>query len=163
MTQLSKNLSLQEVTNSDTAKRLGISNIPTEAHLKNLVLVAENVFQKIRDHFGKPINVSSGYRSAALNEATPGSSATSQHSKGEALDLDMDSLNNGVTNRMIFEYIKDNLKFDQLIAEYPENGNPSWVHVSYSSSGKQRNQILVCKRKNGSPSYSPFTNLNDLK
>lgn len=59
----------------------------------------------------------------------------------------MDSLNNGVTNRMIFEYIKDNLKFDQLIAEYTENGNPSWVHVSYSSSGKQRNQILVCKRK----------------
>lgn len=163
MTQLSKNLTLQEVTRSNTAKRLGILNNPTDIHLKNLKLIAENIFQKIRDHFGKPINISSGYRSAALNEATPGSSPTSQHATGEALDIDMDSMNNGVSNRMIFDYIKDNLKFDQLIAEYPEKGNPSWVHVSYSSDGKQRNQILVCKRKNGRPNYTPFKSSKDLE
>jgi zinc D-Ala-D-Ala carboxypeptidase len=156
--KISEHLSLNEVINSATAKRLGIDNTPTEEHLKNLKLLAEKVFEPIRNHFEKPIGVSSGYRSKALNSATPGASATSQHSSGEALDLDQDGLATGVTNKMVFDFIKDNLEFDQLIWEYGTNANPDWVHVSYESSGKQRKQILRCARVGGKPKYSPFNN-----
>ena len=153
---ISENLTLSEVTNSMTAKRLGINNNPTPEHLANLKLVAEKVFEPIRKHFGKAIKVSSGYRSAALNAATPGSSSTSQHCSGEALDLDQDTMKNGITNKQIFDFIKDNLEFDQLIWEYGTDQNPDWVHVSYESKGKQRKQILRCKRVNGRPSYTKY-------
>ena len=156
MEMISEHLSLKEVTKSDNAKRLGINNAPTPDHLKNLKLVAEKVFEPIRSHFGKPIGVSSGYRSQALNEATPGSSSTSQHCSGEALDLDQDSMNNGITNKMVFDYIKDNLQFDQLIWEYGDSKNPDWVHVSYESTGKQRKQILKCVRVAGKGKYLPY-------
>ena len=138
--KLSKNLNLAEVTRSETAKRRKIDNAPTDEHIENLKILAANIFQPMRDHFGKPIYISSGYRSEALNKAIKGSK-TSQHCKGEALDIDNDNANNGVTNRDIFEFIRDNLKFDQLINEFPVKGNPSWVHVSYSKT-QQRNQIL---------------------
>lgn len=154
--QLSEHLSLNEVTTSGTAKRLGINNTPTTEHLNNLKLVAENVFEPIRKHFGKPIKVSSGYRSKALNDATPGSSSTSQHCSGEALDLDQDGMTTGVTNKMVFDYIKDNLNFDQLIWEFGTDSNPDWVHVSWESTGKQRKIILKATRVNGSPKYSPW-------
>lgn len=153
---LSKNLTLVEVTNSDTAKRLGIKNEPTPQHLESLKILAEKVFQPIRDHFGKPIHVSSGYRSKELNKHTPGSSSTSQHSKGEALDLDQQTMTTGITNRMVFDYIKDNLEFDQLIFEYGTTFEPDWVHVSYKSKGKQRKMILRSTRVNGEPHYAPF-------
>jgi len=149
--KLSKNLSLIEVTNSNTAKRKGISNQPTEEHLVALKTLAENIFQPIRDHFGCPIWVSSGYRSAALNKAI-GGSKTSQHMKGEALDLDMDG-KEGPTNAEIFHYIKDNLPFDQLIWEFGSNDSPDWVHVSYSISGKQRGRILKAKRNSAGKTY----------
>ena len=154
--QLSEHLSLNEVTTSGTAKRLGIDNTPTQEHLNNLKLVAENVFEPIRKHFGKPIKVSSGYRSKALNDATPGSSSTSQHCSGEALDLDQDGMTTGVTNKMVFDYIKDNLNFDQLIWEFGTDSNPDWVHVSWESTGKQRKMILKATRVNGAPKYSPW-------
>ena len=153
--KLSEHLSLAEVTKSNTAKRLGIDNTPTAEHLANLKLVAEKIFEPIRNHFGKPINVSSGYRSKALNEATPGSSATSQHCSGEALDLDQDEMNTGVTNKMVFDYIKNNLNFDQLIWEFGTDANPDWVHVSYESTGRQRKQILRAVRVNGKTAYKP--------
>ncbi len=156
MTQLSANLTLVEVTKSSTAKRLGIDNIPTAEHLANLKLVAQNIFQPIREHFQKPINVSSGYRSKALNDATPGSSATSQHCSGEALDLDQDSMTTGITNKMVFDYIKNNLNFDQLIWEFGDDNNPDWVHVSYESTGRQRKQILKAVRVNGKTTYKPW-------
>jgi len=154
--QLSENLTLAEVTKSNTAKRLGIDNAPTAEHLHNLKLVAQNIFQPIREHFKKPINVSSGYRSKALNDATPGSSATSQHCSGEALDLDQDSMNTGITNKMVFDYIKNNLDFDQLIWEFGTDTNPDWVHVSYESTGRQRKQILKAVRVNGKTTYKPW-------
>ena len=154
--QLSENLTLAEVIKSNTAKRLGIDNTPTEEHLNNLKLVAKNIFQPLREHFKKPINVSSGYRSKALNDATPGSSPTSQHCSGEALDLDQDGMTTGITNKMIFEYIKNNLNFDQLIWEFGTDSNPDWVHVSYESSGRQRKQILKAVRVNGKTTYKPF-------
>lgn len=162
--QLSKHLFLSDVIKSNTAKRLGISNNPTKNHLNNLRLLGEKIFDPIVNHFGKPINISSGYRSKELNSATPGASSKSQHSTGEAIDLDQDNMNTGVTNKMVFDYIKDNLLFDQLILEYPDKfGNPSWVHVSYKSVGNQRKQILIATRENGRPKYTPFTLVNYKK
>lgn len=154
--KLSKNLTLNEVTNSGTAKRLGIDNNPTPEHIENLKILAEKIFQPIRDHFKKPIRVSSGYRSKALNEAVPGASKTSQHSVGEALDLDQDGMNTGVTNKMVFEYVKNNLNFDQLIWEFGTDDNPDWVHVSYKAKGPQRKQILKAVKVNGVTKYLPF-------
>jgi hypothetical protein len=158
--QLSKNLALAEVTRSETAKRKGISNMPTPEHLENFKKLAENIFQPIREHFGVPIHISSGYRSKALNTAV-GGSLSSQHCTGEAIDIDMDGTD--ITNAQIFHFIKDNLNFDQLIAEFPENSNPAWVHVSYESTGKQRKQILVAKKVGGATKYIPYKSDADLK
>ena len=154
--QISKYFTLGELTPSSTAKRLGIKNNPTPAHLESLKLLATNVLDKVREHFGKPIWISSGYRSKALNDVTPGSSATSQHCSGEAADLDQDGRGTGVTNKMVFDYIKDHLNFDQLIYEYGTDANPDWVHVSWESTGKQRKQVLRCTRVNGKPVYTPY-------
>jgi zinc D-Ala-D-Ala carboxypeptidase len=153
--QLSEHLSLAEVTKSDTAKRKGISNMPTEAHLANFKLLAENIFEPIRVHFGVPIHLSSGYRSAELNKAV-GGALSSQHCSGEAIDIDMDGRPGGVTNKMVFDYIKDNLNFDQLIWEFGNDTAPDWVHVSYESTGKQRKQILKAVRKGSATSYVPY-------
>jgi hypothetical protein len=138
---LSKNLTLQEMTRSETAKRKGIDNTPTAEEIENMKVLAEKIFQPIRDYFGVPIHISSGYRSKKLNKAIGGSS-TSQHCKGEAIDIDMDGSDSGITNVQIFRYIKENLFFDQLIWEFGNNSNPSWVHVSYNTSGPQRRHIL---------------------
>jgi hypothetical protein len=151
--QLSKNLALAEVTRSETAKRRGISNMPTPEHIENFKKLAENVFQPIRDHFGVPIRISSGYRSAALNKAIGGASS-SQHCKGEAIDIDMDGTT--ITNKQIFDFIKDNVNFDQMIWEFGTDTNPDWVHVSYNSDGAQRKQILKAIKKGGATAYVPF-------
>jgi hypothetical protein len=153
--QISKHLSLAEVSRSETAKRKGINNTPSGEHLANFKLLAENIFEPIREHFGVPINISSGYRSKELNSAI-GGSLTSQHCQGEAIDIDMDGSTNGVTNKMVFDYIKDNLNFDQLIYEFGTDKNPDWVHVSYESSGKQRKQILKAVKSGGKTSYVPY-------
>ena len=167
--QLSKNLALSEVTRSETAKRRGISNMPTEEHIENFKKLAENVFQPIRDHFGVPIRISSGYRSEALNKAIGGAGKmvngkyvpSSQHCTGEAIDIDMDGTS--ITNKQVFDYIKEYLQFDQLIAEFPVNGNPAWVHVSYESTGKQRKQILVAKKNGKATKYITYKSDDDLK
>lgn len=151
--QLSENLTLAEVTRSETAKRKGVSNMPTPEHIENFKLLAAKVFQPIREHFGKPIHISSGYRSAALNKAI-GGAASSQHCTGEAIDIDMDGTS--ITNAQIFNYIKDNLEFDQLIWEFGTKTNPDWVHVSYESTGKQRKQILVASKVGGKTVYTPY-------
>ena len=152
--QLSKNLTLAEMTRSESAKRAGIRNNPSNVHLANMVKLATVIFQPIRDHFNLPIHISSGYRSAALNAAIPGSSKTSQHSSGEAIDIDMD--NTKITNKEVFDYIKDNLEFDQLIWEFGTSKNPDWVHVSYKANGKQRKQILKATKINGKTVYSTY-------
>jgi hypothetical protein len=151
--QLSENLSLAEVIRSETAKRKGVTNMPTPEHIANFKKLAENIFQPIRKHFGKPIHISSGYRSDALNKAI-GGSKTSQHCKGEAIDIDMDG--SSITNAQVFNFIKDNLNFDQLIWEFGTDKNPDWVHVSYNSTGKQRKQILKALKVNGKTSYAPY-------
>ena len=151
--QLSKHLSLAEIMRSETAKRNGISNMPTEEHLENFKLLAEKVFEPIREHFKVPIHISSGYRSKALNTAIKGS-LSSQHCSGEAIDIDMDGTS--ITNAQIFNYIKDNLIFDQLMWEFGTDKNPDWVHVSYESTGQQRKQILKALKVNGKTSYAPY-------
>jgi zinc D-Ala-D-Ala carboxypeptidase len=153
--KLSNYVSLAEVTRSDTAKRRGISNEPTPEHLENLKVIATEVFDKVREHFGVPIFISSGYRSAALNKAI-GGSATSDHNLGKALDLDQDGHGNGVTNADVFNFIKDNLEYDQLIWEFGSSKNPDWVHVGYRK-GKNRKQTLrAIKDASGKTVYAPF-------
>ena len=141
---LSKNLTLAEATKSITAKRLGINNTPDEWVTENLRQVAINIFQPLRDNFGCPIYVSSGYRSEELNVAIGGSSR-SQHVEGRALDLDADVYGR-CTNAQIFNWIKDNLEFDQLIWEFGDENNPDWVHVSYIYDGNNRNRCLKAER-----------------
>ena len=132
--KLSEHLELSEVIRSESAKRNGISNMPTAEHIENFKILATKVFEPIREHFGVPIRISSGYRSAELNKCVNGS-ATSQHSTGEAIDIDQDQTT--ITNKQVFDYIKDNLAFDQLINEF----NYAWVHVSYKANGKQRGEV----------------------
>ena len=160
--EISANLTLKEVSKSLTATRKGIDNEPQGEHLTNLIKLANNVFQPIREHFGKPIFVSSGYRSKDLNKAIGGAhkiikgeyEATSQHCKGEALDLDNDG-RGYPSNADIFWYIYDHLEFDQLIFEFGSMENPSWVHVSYKSEGN-RKQVLRASKSNGRTIYTNF-------
>ena len=149
---LSKNLTLAEVTKSTTAKRLGIDNTPDEWTTENLRQVAINIFQPLREAFGCPIYVSSGYRSAELNTATGGPSR-SQHVEGRALDLDAD-VYGGCTNSQVFNWIKENVDFDQLIWEFGDDDNPDWVHVSYVYDGINRKRCLkACRDNNGKTYY----------
>ena len=152
--KLSKYVSLAEVTRSDTAKRRGIDNSPTPEHLENLKVICEEVFDKVRDYFGVPLFISSGYRSAALNKAIKGSKS-SDHCNGRALDLDQDGHGNGVTNMDVFKFIKDNLEFDQLIYEFGTDKNPDWVHVGYRK-GANRKQILRAIKEGGKTKYVPY-------
>jgi hypothetical protein len=151
--QISKHLSLAEVSRSETAKRKGINNTPSGEHLANFKLLAEKIFEPLREHFGVPIHISSGYRSKELNSAI-GGSLTSQHCQGEAIDIDMDGTS--ITNAQIFNFVKDNLIFDQMIWEFGTDKNPDWVHISYESSGKQRKQILKAVKSGGKTSYIPY-------
>ena len=149
--KLSKNLSLSEVVKSNNAIRKGIDNSPNNDHLESLEDVAKDIFQPLRDDLGV-IYVSSGYRSDALNKAI-GGSRKSQHSKGDALDLDNDNKNVAASNTEIFNYIKDNLDFDQLIWEFGTDEKPDWVHVSYTTKRPNRNQILKAYRQSGKTKY----------
>jgi zinc D-Ala-D-Ala carboxypeptidase len=149
--KISPHLNLAELTRSETAKRNGIENTPTAEHLENFKLLADKVFEPIREHFKTPIFISSGYRSKELNELIKGS-PTSQHCKGQAIDIDMDGGNGEVTNRMVFDFIKNKLDFDQLIWEFGTDFNPDWVHVSYVK-GKNRKQKLKAVRSGGKTSY----------
>lgn len=141
--KISEFITLAEATKSQTAIRHGISNEPTEEHLENMKYVASKVFDPVRKHVGGPLHASSFYRSQALNKVIGGSSKTSQHMRGEAIDIDADTFGYG-TNIGVFTFIKKYLDFDQLILEYPDgNGNPAWVHVSLRRDGKNRREILV--------------------
>ena len=150
--KLTENLSLAEVIYSATALRKGIVNKPTVTHLINLKEVANNIFQPCREHFGKPLRVTSGYRSKELNKAIGGSN-NSQHSKGEALDMQSTE---GYTNRDLFMYIKDHLSFDQLIGEFPDNvGEFAWVHCSYKEEGN-RGEVLIAYKEDGKTKYTKW-------
>ncbi|MBP5353077.1 MAG: DUF882 domain-containing protein [Alphaproteobacteria bacterium] len=138
---LSKNFSLWELVNSNTATAHKMYNVPDEAGISRLRYVCENILQPVREHFGKPVKVSSGYRSPAVNSVVKGSSPTSQHKKCEAADFEI----YGVDNYTLADWIRVNLEFDQLILEHhhPELGpNDGWVHASYTKARKNRRQCL---------------------
>jgi zinc D-Ala-D-Ala carboxypeptidase len=142
--KISTHLNLAEVTRSDSAKRHGIDNTPTAEHLENFKLLAEKVFEPIRLHFKEPIFISSGYRSKALNDFI-GGSASSQHCKGQAIDIDMDGSKGGVTNKMVFDFIVSRLDFDQCIHEFGTDANPDWVHVSYVKTGNRKQKLRAVR------------------
>jgi hypothetical protein len=144
--RLSAHFDLCEFTRSESAKREGVSNNPTPEHLENIKTLCEKVLEPIRAKFG-PINISSGYRSADLNHFI-GGSLNSDHCKGRAADIDMDGHGGEVTNKMIFDFIKDNLEIDQLINEF----NYSWVHVGYRK-GANRKQVLDAVKEGGKTVY----------
>lgn len=154
MKQISDHITYAEAVHSDFAKRLGIANAPNEEQLVCMRKLAECVFEPLRNHFGVPIYISSFFRSAVLNKAIKGS-ASSLHMKGEAIDIDADVYGK-VTNKKMFDYIKDNLEFDQLILEnVGSDGTGGWVHVSYKNSGN-RNQLLKMEIKNGKVTYTKY-------
>jgi hypothetical protein len=150
---ISKHITLAEATKSQTAIRLGIKNVPNKDQLEAMKYVAENIFERVREHFKVPIGVSSFFRGFELNKAI-GGSTTSQHCKGEAIDIDADIFG-GITNKQIFDYVKDNLDFDQLIFEFGTEKNPDWVHVSLVK-GLNRRQILKAYKSGGKTIYKPF-------
>jgi zinc D-Ala-D-Ala carboxypeptidase len=150
--KVSAHFALAEFTRSESAKRHGVSNEPTPEHLQNLITLCEKVLEPIRAKYG-PINISSGYRSKALNHYI-GGSLNSQHCEAKAADIDMDGMG-GASNTEIFNYIKDSLDFDQLIWEFGTNENPDWVHVSYNQ-GKNRKQVLKALKVNGKTVYSQY-------
>jgi len=143
MKKISENISYKEAVRSETAKRLGISNKPKKEHIENMELIAEKIFQPLREWVDHPIRINSFYRSEELNSRI-GGAISSAHKEGLAIDLD--SLG-GKTNLEMFHYIKDNLDFDILINEYPnDEGEPKWIHVSWNKK-KNRKQVLEIKRK----------------
>ena len=153
--KLSKNLWLSEVTKSNTAIRRGIDNSPDNLHIANLKYLAEKVFQPVREHFGCPIFVSSGYRSEALNEAI-GGSKKSFHSWGMALDLDMDGKSQNVSNADIFNFIKDNLEYTELIWEFRTTDKPDWVHVAIAKGREQEKNAKIAYREDGKTHYKKW-------
>lgn len=135
--RISQHISYHEATFSATAKRLNIDNTPDAVALENMRVVAENCFEPARQWMGQPIRVNSFYRSKELNAAVKGS-PTSQHCKGEAIDMNAGSR---AENKRLFEWCKANLVFDQLIWEYGDETGPDWVHISFRK-GANRNQTL---------------------
>ena len=119
--------------------------------------VANTCFEPLREWWGKALGVSSFFRCEHLNVAI-GSNKTSQHIKGEAIDIDADIYNNGISNRTIFDWLKDNVSFDQLIMEYPDKkGEPRWVHISWKLHGGNRKEILIARRVNGRTTYEHYS------
>ena len=151
--QLSNNFSLAELTKSQTATRKGIDNTPSDTHIQNLIHLAESVLQPVREHFGKPVMISSGYRSPALCEAI-GSSTKSQHARGEAADFEIP----GVDNKELATWISKNTTFDQLILEFYDEGDPNsgWVHCSAVTEGP-RKQVLRASKVEGRTKYESIS------
>jgi hypothetical protein len=148
---ISNHISYKEGVYSTTATRRGIDNVPNDEQLANMELIAEKVFEPLREWVDGPIKVNSFFRSVDLNKAIGGSSK-SQHCKGQAIDID--DTYGKVANSEMYHYIKKNLDFDQLIWEFGDDDNPNWVHVSYVSEEDNRRRCLRAKRKNGKTTYS---------
>ena len=161
---ISKHISEKEATKSITAMRLGLANTPDGSILTNMKGVAESVFEPLRKWVGGPIKINSFYRSEALNMAIGGSSK-SQHCYGQAIDID--DVYGFKTNAEMFNYIKKNLIFDQMIWEFGNGDNPDWIHISYVSdsvsygvTNGNRNRILKAVRDKGKTQYIDITNSN---
>ena len=150
MENISKHISYKEATRSLTAIRLGLENKPNEYELSNMIGVAENIFEPLREWVNDPIKVNSFFRSVELNKAIGGSSR-SQHCQGRAIDID-DTYGHA-TNAEMFNWIKENLNFDQIIWEFGDDENPDWVHISWVSKDQNRNRCLRAERIDGKTTY----------
>ena len=150
MERISEHISYKEGIKSNTATRLGIKNTPDDYQITNMVNIGVNVFEPLRKYVAGPIRINSFYRCEELNRAIGGSSR-SQHCEGRAIDLD-DTLGHK-TNAEMYQYIKDNLSFDQLIWEFGDDTNPDWIHVSYVHPDENRKRCLRAERINGKTSY----------
>ncbi len=141
--RLSKNFTLKELIRSETATRKGINNNPNEDHIESLQRLCDHVLQPVREHFDKVVSISSGFRSEELCVAI-GSSANSQHAKGQAADFEIYEL----SNKELADWIVDNLNFDQCILEYwtPDEPNSGWVHCSYKNDEDNRKEYLRAVR-----------------
>lgn len=144
---LSAHVTFEEFVNSPTATNRGISQKMDSTTTQKAKDLCENVFEPIRAYVGRPIAINSGYRSPALNRAVKGA-ISSQHVKGEAFDLDL-------TDRDLFEWILDNVDFDQAIYEFGNDQNAAWFHISYRK-GNNRKQALRAIKKGGKTTYVQY-------
>ena len=147
---ISKHISYKEGIHSNTALRRNIDNTPNDEQLDNMELIAEKIFEPLRVYVNGPIKINSFFRSAGLNTAI-GGSKTSQHCKGQAMDID-DTFGRA-TNAEMYHFIKEHLDFDQMIWEFGDDDNPNWVHVSYVSPEKNRKKCLKAYKENGKTKY----------
>jgi len=147
---ISKHISYKEGVYSTTALRRDINNDPNNEQLDNMETLAEKIFEPLRKHVGGPIKINSFFRSAELNTAI-GGSKTSQHCKGQAMDID-DTFGR-MSNAEMYHWIKENLSFDQMIWEFGDDDNPNWVHVSYVSPEKNRKKCLKAYKEDGKTRY----------
>jgi hypothetical protein len=148
--RISDHITYKEATRSNTATRRGIDNTPGDYEVSNMIGVAKNIFEPLREWVGGPIKINSFYRCVDLNSAIGGSSR-SQHCEGRAIDID--DIFGHKTNAEMFHYIKDNLNFDKLIWEFGDDKNPDWVHVSYISNDENRGRVMVAERVDGKTKY----------
>ena len=147
---ISKHVSLREGVFSQTATRRDLDNTPNEEQLENMKLVAEKVFEPLREWVGGPIKINSFFRGLPLNTAI-GGAKSSQHMKGQAMDID-DTFGHA-TNAEMYNWVKENLDFDQMIWEFGTDENPNWVHISYVSPEKNRNRCLLAYKDKGRSKY----------
>jgi hypothetical protein len=150
MNKISKHISFNEAVASYTAKRRGIDNTPNAYHVSNMEVLAEKIFEPLREWVGGPIKINSMFRSKDLNTAI-GGGRSSQHMEGRAMDID-DTYGHK-TNAEMYNYIKENLDFDQLIWEFGSDENPDWVHVSYVSEHENRGRCLRAYKEDGKTKY----------
>jgi len=148
--KISEHISFKEAIKSNTALRRGINNEPDDYQITNMVNISHNVFEPLREYVGGPIKINSMFRCEELNRAIGGSSR-SQHCEGRAIDLD-DTFGYK-TNAEMFDYIRKNLSFDQLIWEFGDDNNPAWVHVSYISEDENRGRVMRAEKINGKTQY----------
>tara|TARA_Y100000356_G_scaffold125052_1_gene121586 strand:- start:570 stop:1031 length:462 start_codon:yes stop_codon:yes gene_type:complete len=137
--KISDHITYAEAIHSNTAKRRGIDNTPNPTQVETMKVTAEKIFEPLRKFVGGPIKVNSFFRSPELNTAI-GGSKTSQHCKGQAIDID--DVFGYKTNAEMYNWIKENLNFDQMIWEFGTDMNPNWVHISYVSDEDNRNRCL---------------------
>ena len=147
---ISKHISYKEGVYSTTALRREIENKPNEIQLANMKLIVEKIFEPLIEYVGGPIKINSFFRGADLNKAI-GGSTRSQHCKGQAMDID-DTFGYK-TNAQMYDWIKHNLDFDQMIWEFGDDNNPNWVHVSYVSPDENRQVCLKAYKQNSRTKY----------
>ena len=149
---LSKHVTIEEFERSETAIKHGINNTMGLTEKDASKRLCENVFEPIRAHLGKPIRINSGFRSVRVNSRI-GGAISSQHCKGEAMDLDLH-------DRVLFEWIIDNINFDQLIFEAGTENSAGWFHISYKTPNRNRKQVLRMKKVNGKSIYTNYTRMD---